>query len=215
MIWRKKTRLKAIKELLNQKKRPQSFSLVLDNFDLKVHASDMTSDNQNKDEHWCNHNAVLDRVNPTELEDERSIGEIIDVPNSTFVPSLEEQADITNDFVILIARVFVVHLKAFEIFDVVVPKHIKHKYSENMKEKSKKVNLGIIFKDENLGEDMIDIVRELHKTWVPSLGEDGPFDKVPIIGDQKTVERGVESQFSVSNAYTRERRLEGLFFSVG
>ena len=48
--------------------RPSSFNIVLDNIDLKVLASDMTSDNQNKDQHWGNHNAHLDRVNPLHLE---------------------------------------------------------------------------------------------------------------------------------------------------
>jgi len=47
-----------------EEKRPNSFNVVLDNIDIKVLASDMTSDNQNKDYHWCNHNAHLDRVNP-------------------------------------------------------------------------------------------------------------------------------------------------------
>lgn len=75
-----------------------------------------------------------------------------------------------------------------------------------------KVNLGIIFKDENVGEEMVDIVRDLHK-WVPSK-EDEIYDRVPIIGDQKTIERGVESQFSLRNAYTKIRRLEGCIFQL-
>ena len=50
-----------------QEQRPSSFNIVLDNIDLKVLASDITSDNQNKDYHWCNHNAHLNRVNPLHL----------------------------------------------------------------------------------------------------------------------------------------------------
>ena len=42
---------------------PSSFNIVLDNVDLKVLAWDMTSNDQNKDFHWCNHNVYLDRVN--------------------------------------------------------------------------------------------------------------------------------------------------------
>ena len=34
-----------------QEQRPSSFNIVLDNIDLKVLASDITSDNQNKDYH--------------------------------------------------------------------------------------------------------------------------------------------------------------------
>lgn len=63
---------------------------------------------------------------------------------------------------------------------------------------------------------MIDIVRDLHKL-VPIVKEaDGNevFDRVSVVGDQKTIERGVEAQFSVQNAYTKSRRLEGVFFQL-
>ena len=62
---------------------------------------------------------------------------------------------------------------------------------------------------------MIDIVRELHGL-VPIVLENGKevFDRVPVVGDQKTLERGVEAQFSVRNAYSKTRRLEGLFFQL-
>jgi len=79
-----------------------------------------------------------------------------------------------------------------------------------------KVNLGVIFKDENLGEDMIDIVRELHGL-VPVVNDaegNEVFDRIPVVGDQKTLERGVEAQFSVRNAFTKTRRLEGLFYQL-
>ena len=63
---------------------------------------------------------------------------------------------------------------------------------------------------------MIDILRDIHK-WVPSRNQEGceeVFDRVPMVGDQKTIKRGVEAQFSVSNAYSKERRLEGLYFQI-
>ncbi len=60
---------------------------------------------------------------------------------------------------------------------------------------------------------MVDIVRDLHK-WVPSE-EDEIHERVPVIGDQKTIERGVESQFSVRNAYTETRRLQSVTLKCG
>ena len=63
---------------------------------------------------------------------------------------------------------------------------------------------------------MIDIMRELHEK-VPLMTEpDGNevFDRIPVVGDRKTMERGVEAQFSVKNSYTKSRRLEGLFFQL-
>lgn len=67
--------------------QPKSFSIVLDNVDLRVLASDMTTGNQNKDYHWCNHNAYRDRVNPTHLPDDGPIADLQEVPNSIFLPS--------------------------------------------------------------------------------------------------------------------------------
>ena len=91
------------------------------------------------------------------------------------------------------------HLPHFQnAFSDVVPKHIPHKHSEKMRLKSEKINLGILFKNENKGEDMIDILRYL-QGLVPSHGEgdEEKFERISVVGDQLTVERGVEGKFSV------------------
>lgn len=123
------------------KEHPKSFSIVLDNVDIRVLASNMTSDDQNKDYHWCNHNTYLDRVNPTHLPDDTPIADIQDVPNSTFLPSLSDHKSLLSDFVVLISRVLVENLPAFEIFKDVVPFHIQHKYSEVLKNKTETVSI--------------------------------------------------------------------------
>lgn len=119
--------------------RPPSFCIVLDNFDINIKVSDMTSDNQNRDKHWCNHNAVINRVNPIQYMDEEPIADILDIPNKTVLPRLEDHEALMKDFVIIIARVFVEYFKCFEIFKDIVPSHIKHKYSKEMKQKTNKV----------------------------------------------------------------------------
>lgn len=78
-------------------------------------------------------------MNPVEESDFKPKQSLEDTPNITFVPSLAEQFDILNDLVIIVARVLVEHFKAFEPFKKGVPKHIKHKYWEEMKRKSEKV----------------------------------------------------------------------------
>ena len=119
-----------------EEERPSSFNIVLDNVDLKVLASDMTSDNQNKDYHWCNHNAHLDRVNPLHLENDVPAANLQEVPNSAFLPTLDDQNSLLSDFVILVGRVIVENLLAFSIFKDVIPLHIKHKYSGDLKKKN-------------------------------------------------------------------------------
>ena len=62
---------------------------------------------------------------------------------------------------------------------------------------------------------MIDIVRKLHGLVpVAEVDENEVSDRIPVVRDQKTLERGVEAQFSVRNAYSKARGLEGLFFQV-
>ena len=80
---------------------------MLDNIDLKVLASDITSDNQNEDYHWWNHNAHLDRVNPVHLENNVPTANLQALPNSAFVPSLDVQNVLLSDFVVLVGRVIV------------------------------------------------------------------------------------------------------------
>ena len=196
--------------------QPPAYCTVIDNFDLRVEAADMTSDSQTKDIHWCNHSIILDRVSGLDRADDKPIADILDVPNATFLPTVTDHCNLIKDFTVLVSRVFVQHFSKFQnTFKDVVPQHIQHKYSSEMKKKSQKENMGIVFKNENKGEDMIDIARYLHDL-VPSVGEEvnEKFRKMPVVGDQLTIERGVEAKFSVSNAYTQRRRLEGIYFQL-
>ena len=134
--------LQSLKDNLDKlkKQRPSSYCLVLDNLDIRIEASDMTSENQNKDHHWCNHNAVFDRVNPVELPDDKPLACILDVPKKVLLPALKDNKNILNDFAVLVSRVFVENLSSFEIFKDCIPVHIKHKYSEELKRPTDKVN---------------------------------------------------------------------------
>ena len=59
----------------------------------------------------------------------------------------------------------------------------------------------MLFKDENLGEDMVGVLRNLHE-WVPDANESGEeiLDRVPVMGVQKNNGAWIGGQISVSNA---------------
>ena len=76
-----------------------------------------------------------------------------------------------------------------------------------------KVPLGIIFKNENINEDMLTILRQFY-TYLPTSG-DNEVDPQLFACDQLTVERAVNVVASVSNGYTPEDRLEGMNFQIG
>ncbi len=67
------------------------------------------------------------------LNDNDPIADLQDAGNSTFLPSLTDQNSLQNDFTVLISRVLVENVPAFSMD--VTALHIKHAYSENMKQK--------------------------------------------------------------------------------
>lgn len=59
------------------------------------------------------------------------------------------------------------------------------------------------------------IIRAFHE-YVPSTGEDeeAQYGDLGVIGDQVSVERGVNGHMSLSNGFTPEQRVEGLHFEI-
>lgn len=75
------------------------------------------------------------------------------------------------------------------------------------------VPLGIIFKNENVNDDMLAILRQFN-SYLPR-DVDAEIDPQLFCGDQLTVERSVNVVASVANGYTAEDRLEGMNFQIG
>ena len=76
--------------------------------------------------------------------------------------------------------------------------------------------MGVIFKNENTTEDMIEILKEF-QSYLPYTIVNGMkvFTNQLCAGDQLSVERAVNSIHSVSNGYTPEGRLEGFTMQLG
>ena len=77
------------------------------------------------------------------------------------------------------------------------------------------VPLGLIFKDENINEDMLAILQMFH-TYLPkssdaAIGVDGQL----FSGDQLTVERAVNVIASVANGLTPQDCLDGIHLQLG
>ena len=75
------------------------------------------------------------------------------------------------------------------------------------------VHLGVLRKNEQYEEDMIDILQRLHP-YVPGHSDDDDANKKPIKvlsgGDYLTFERHKEAQSAMQDARTPSARLEGL-----
>ena len=66
---------------------------------------------------------------------------IADLELSELLPSAESNLSVENDFVVLVSRMVVKFLPAFQMFRDVVVHHIPHKYSSEMAEKSEVVRV--------------------------------------------------------------------------
>ncbi|XP_014669494.1 PREDICTED: uncharacterized protein LOC106810602 [Priapulus caudatus] len=144
---------------------------------------------------WKNHN-ITRRIYPHYI------------PNSAFLPSAEDHRLLREDMRVLIQRVLTEHMKMFHDIKHLVTDHIPHEYSEQSKRKSNVVPLGIMEKDENITEQMIDIMTHLQQ-YVPRTADD-VMKPLLLGGDGLSVERAVGSQRARADGITPEDRLDGL-----
>ena len=99
----------------------------------------MTMDSQNKDFHLVNHQMADSRVSGAMLDSSAPKADLLDVCNLTFLPSMGDQKYQRLNFIIPCSR------KLVNYFDVLAPladaciRHIPHKYSNKLSQKTKKV----------------------------------------------------------------------------
>lgn len=75
--------------------------------------------------------------------------------------------------------------------------------------------LGMIFENENTNEGMQVVLDKIHP-YVPRFGdgEHKQFTGQGVVGDQLSVERGVNSLMQIANGHTADDRKEGIHFEI-
>ncbi|KAK3700947.1 hypothetical protein QZH41_017114, partial [Actinostola sp. cb2023] len=162
--------------------------------------------------------AYEERIQGYNLPDDKPILPIADLPNSSFLPSPEEHKQIKNDFVVLILRVLTSTCEYFKQYSNIVPKHIPHKNSDIMKEPTEIVHLGLLEKNENSTQDMVDILKHINENYVPIVqvvNDDGEEEiniarKIMFGEDQLTVERSRGAIAAVADSESPFLRMEGI-----
>lgn len=130
-----------------------------DNWDFRIKAHDMRSNNQNKDVHYFASNLVFERVPvPEKLSDVTPKRNIRTLPNSFFLLSDQEATKLRENFKVLVARVFVDVIAFLHFLKQVVPKHIHHPYLKETAQKSVIVPMPMQMKDEKNYSDVVDIL---------------------------------------------------------
>ncbi|CAB4011105.1 Hypothetical predicted protein, partial [Paramuricea clavata] len=191
------------------------YTIPFDNVDVRIERRQMTKTSQNMDCHWVNHLYVENRISGSHLPTHCNKS-IDSLENIDLLVSAEDEKKQRFDFAILVSRFLVEYFEHFEFLKQVCVLHIQHRYSKEMAKKSVKAPLGIIFKNENTNEEMIEILKQL-QSYLPkqSIRNETKFDPQLFAGDQLTVERAINVIQSVMNGYTPEDRLEGIIMQLG
>eukprot|EP00794_Sanderia_malayensis_P004842 gene4842-5476_t len=111
------------------------------------------------------------------------------------------------------SRVIVDNIPGFADFKKLVLRHIEHKYSDAMKDKTIEIPLGLLMKNESIGSEMIEILEYVHEKYVPcNKGAKGKTctQKVFFGGDNLTEERARNLQGAMAEGDTDIDRLEGI-----
>ena len=115
--------------------------MVMDNIDSTVRPRYMREDAQNQSLHYVQMYAVKDRIDYSSVPDSAPLSSrsIFDI-----IPSSDDYAQLKINLAILVARILVEHIQFFnEDFKDLVTKHILHKYSDQMSQKSEVVSFRV------------------------------------------------------------------------
>ncbi|XP_022791377.1 uncharacterized protein LOC111330730 [Stylophora pistillata] len=197
----------------HQESSPPGFVVSFDNIDLNLHRRNMTATKQNRDYHWVNHKMIENRVSGNHLDSKKAKSDILVVQNLKFLPTIADNEKQRMDYIVLTSRILTDYFEQLAPLKDVCINHIPHRYSKEMSSKSSKVPLGVIFKNENINEEMLAVLQKFH-TYLPQNGK-GEVDTQLFAGDQLSVERAVNTIASVANGYTQEERLDGINLQLG
>ena len=115
------------------------FNIVVDNWDMRQEVRNMSAEHQNVDIHWVNHNIVENRVSGNHLPDDEPIQDITDLQNKDLLPSMADHKALYDNYIIHIQRILVKRIPSLKCLDECAHKHIVHKHSKEMNQRSKKV----------------------------------------------------------------------------
>ncbi|XP_066924982.1 uncharacterized protein [Clytia hemisphaerica] len=132
-----------------------------------------------------------------------------DVPTYKFLPGKAEITELLKDFIVLVSRILVKHIRNLRSIKRCIIYHIPHQYSKEMSEKTEQVPLGIYALDENTNSEMIEIEDRLQERYTNI--EDDAKQFVFFGGDQLTEERARNMQFARMDGRNEKERLQGLW----
>lgn len=175
-----------------------------DNVDKRKGVRDVRSDHHGSLLHMYSILAGRSRTPEPQLSRSGHVANLLSLPSQTFLPTTDDIHAVQSNLVILVSRVLTQFIDDLSPLSKAVPKHILHKYSQQMASKSEVIVVDVLMKNEAKHSDMIDIMSRMQEY----LGKNYPSDRrVPSGGDQLTCERQVGAQRHTMCGNTAQERL--------
>ncbi|CAC5417649.1 unnamed protein product [Mytilus coruscus] len=187
-----------------------SFEIVMDNLNCRQKTRHKTLETSNKTHNLVHSIAVQHRITDNTKDALHPQADILSIHNEAFIPNHEDYEALHSNFRTLIKRALVEFVPALKDSQDLVEFHIQHPYSELSAKKNNVIPLGILEKDENITEQMIQVVEHLQQ-YVPRT-KDGKMMPILLGGDALSVERGEAASRARLDAITAEDRLDGFIW---
>lgn len=194
-----------------QQKKLPTVDIIGDNVDIFRTPSKMTKERQNKSWHWFLNMGVQRRV-VSDLPDQGTKDDILNVQNNLFLPSEEDCSMLDNNMAYHIVKVMTSYIKCLKPYVESVPKCIVHPHIKETSQKSHHTILHLLDKSENKSDDMITILESIHQEYIAHTEEQAPevIKKKIFGGDVLTNERAYSAQLAMMNVESDFFRLGGL-----
>ena len=176
-----------------------------DNVDKQRRVRDYRSDHRGMMIHMFSIVVGVSRTPAPELSQSGRLSTLAETPPEFFLPSPDDVNRVKMNLVVLISRVLTHYIPGLAPFAKVVPKHIQHKYSKAMSNRSEVFVLDVLMKNEAKHSDMMDIM-SIMQGYLGEGYQDGRV--VACGGDQLTVERLIGAQRHRMDGDTARERLE-------
>lgn len=173
-----------------------------DNVDKMMGVRDPRADHRGEMVHMFSMIVGLSRTPAPELSHQGRVSSLDELPSEDFLPTLSDIKACKINLVDIISRKITHHISGLTCFSKIVPKHILHRYSQEMACKSEVFALDALMKNECVHRDMVDILQ----AYDEYLGE-GYTRRVVSGGDYLTCERQRGAQLSTVCGATASERL--------
>ena len=160
---------------------------TFDNFDFKMLANIILTNHRNSDFHWITQYFSFNRVSSAGLDDTKPLIEDINTnfSNSSYLLSKELQL-FRKEFIVLVSRVLVEFFPCLNPLKPLIPKHIQHRYSEEMSKKSEIINLPIVPYNQTEHGDVVQYLEVLQNLLTEVYA---PDDMYPLNNEVSKLER--------------------------